>query len=558
MSRILDSFEVGKRALIAQQTVLNTVGHNLANAGTPGYTRQRVELVPARTRNGVEVQTIVRIRDRFLDFATLTESQNLGRDQARQGVLDRLEGIFNAPEGAGLGAALDQVFQAFEALSVSPTDQTVRVTLLDSAQRLASTFQGLQARIGQLKQDLNTQLHENVQTANGLLDQISELHRQIRAAINGGLPPNDLFDKRDQLVAQINEIIGVSATDRPDGTVQLAVSGSGVLLVDGVLTSKLALAPDPGGADAMVLTAGTHPITPIGGELAAALDARNSPTAPVKRASADLDSLAHAIIEAVNRVHASGAGLAEHTALGSLHAVSAGAAPLTAAGLPFTPTSGSFDVIVHDGAGAVTSRLTVPVTAGVTTLDDVAAAIDADPSLSASVSGGLLTISAASGRTFAFANDTSDALMALGLNVFFAGSSAGDMAVSPMVAGDVRKIAAARADAAGLVHPGDGANALAMAGLRTQPAMSGSTTFSDFFAAALGSVGSAAREAHDAVDRQEAALQVVQSMQQQTSGVSMDEELISLTQAQNAYAAAAKYIGTVQEMIRSLLDMVNT
>ena len=157
----------------------------------------------------------------------------------------------------------------------------------------------------------------------------------------------------------------------------------------------------------------------------------------------------------------------------------------------------------------------------------------------------------------AFASDTSDTLSSLGLNVFFTGSIATDIAVSPLIAGDPNKIAAARADVAGLVHPGDGANALSIGRLNTKLTMGGGTaTFSDFFATAVGRVGSQMREATDAVDRQESAVQVVQSLQQQTSGVSTDEELIALTQAQDAYAAAAKFIITVQNMIQSLLDMV--
>jgi flagellar hook-associated protein 1 FlgK len=197
------------------------------------------------------------------------------------------------------------------------------------------------------------------------------------------------------------------------------------------------------------------------------------------------------------------------------------------------------------------------VTAGVTTLNNIATAINADPDVSATISGGKLTITAGGGDTFTFAGDTSDTLMALGLNTFFSGSGAADMALSPEIAADANKIAAAQADPTGLVHPGDGANALALAQLRTKLVMSGGTAnFSDFFGTTVARVGSQMSEANDAVDRQQAAVQVVQALQQQTSSVSTDEEMIGLTQSQDAYAAAAKYIGTVQEMIKTLLNMM--
>jgi flagellar hook-associated protein 1 FlgK len=556
VSSILDNFEVGKRALMAQTSVLNTVGHNLANAGTPGYTRQRAELAPVRTQNGVEVTSIIRIRDRYLDFSVMTESQNLGRDQAQQGLLQRLEAAFNDPPGTGLSSTLDQFFQGFQALAVNPSDQALRVTVRDDGEHVASAIQDLAGRIAQVKTDLTTQIQGDVTKVNGLLTQIAELHRQILAS-GGGPTPNDLLDKRDQLVDQLNQVIGVTATDRPDGTLQLAVTGTGILLVDGTLTAPLTATLNPV-TDSIDLTAGAIAVTPQSGELGAAVAARNSPTGPVKQAASDVDSLARTIIAEVNRLHASGTGLTEHTSLTALSAVSSSSAPLTAAGLAFTPVSGSFDVIVHDAAGAVASRVTVPVTAGVTSLDDIAAAIGANPDLSATVSGGQLTIAAASGKTFTFANDTSDTLMALGLNVFFTGSGAGDIALNPMIAADANTIAAARADANGLVHAGDGANALALGQLPSQLTMGGGTaTFSDFFGTAVGRIGSLASQANDAVDRQGAALQAVQSLQQQTSAVSTDEEMIALSQAQNAYAAAAKYIGTVQTMIQSLLDMMS-
>ena len=555
MPGIYDSLEIGKRALVAHQAALNTIGHNLANAATPGYTRQRAELSPVIDQGGVDVSGIRRIRDRYLDFSLMTESQTLGQYQAREGLLQRLQSIFNDPTTSGLGAMVNQFFQGFQDVSANPTDQTLRVALSDDGNQLAGTFQGLWSRVDQLKTDLTTEIQTRVTSANGLLDQIADLHRQIQGS-GGGPPPNDLFDRRDNLVDQLNQIIGVSATDRPDGTVQLAVKGSGVLLVDGVLTSRLTATANVG-TDSIDLTAGSVAVTPQGGELAAVMTARNSPTGSIKQATSDLDSLARSIISEVNRVHANGAGLTGFGSLTAVNAVSAPGVALSAAGLPFTPGSGSFTVIVHDAAGSTKSSVTVPVTAGVTTLNAIAAALNADPDLSAGISGGRLTVAAGAGDTFTFTDDTSDTLMALGLNTFFAGSGARDIALNPAIAADANKIAAAQPDANGLVHPGDGANALIMAGLASRLVMNGGTaTFSDFLGTLIGGIGSQMREASDAVTRQQAAVQVVQSLQQQTSGVSTDEELISLTQSQTAYAAAARFIGTTQNIIDELLNMV--
>ena len=552
---ILGSFEVSKRALQSHQAAMNTVAHNLANAATPGYTRQRAELAPVAPMNGVEVAAIRRIRDRYLDFALLAEAQTQGKLAAQESLLGRLEGIFNAAPGTGLSAAMDQFFNGFQDLSVNPTDPVLRVAVRDQGQQLVATMQGLQGRIQQLKDDLTRQIQEKVTEANGLLSEIGELHRQILGS--GGRPtPNDLLDRRDQLVTQLGQIIGVSASDRPDGTVQLVAAGGGVMLVDGAITTPLT-ATINGSTDSVDLTVGGLALTPSSGGLAAVLDARNSATGAVKQAATDLDALARTLIGEVNRLHAGGSGIREHSALTAQNAVSSAAVPLTAAGLAYTPTSGSFTVRVHDAAGALVSTVTVAVTAGVTTLENVRAALDADAELRATIASGKLTITANSGRTFAFGGDSSDTLMALGLNTFFTGSDARTMTVDPTIVADVSKIAGALVDSSGLVHAGDGSNALALARLRTKLVLgSGTQTFGDAFGALLGRVGSQTRQAKDAVERQAAAVQALQALQQQTSGVSTDEELISLSESQTAYAAAARHISTMREVIQSLLDAV--
>lgn len=556
-SSIQGSFYAAKNALTAHQTALTTIGHNLANAATPGYSRRRVEFAPSNPQNGVDITTIRRIRDRFLDFSFLTEQQTLGKNQSHASMLQRLEGIFNGQPGTGLTAVLDQLFQGFQDLSVNPADQSLRVSTLDAGQRLASTFTGLRTRIDQLKTDLTTEIQSRVTDANSLLTQIADLHEQIIAA-RGGAEANDLLDHRDELVSRLAEIVGIRLTDRTDGTVQLALAGTGVLLVDGTSTALLTATLNAG-TDTVDVTAGASNIavTPSSGALAAAVTARNSSTGAVKQAVTDLNTLASTIIKEVNRVHASGTGRVEHSSLTAANAVSASGAALTAAGLPYTPVTGSFKVIVHDSTGAVLSSTSVAVTAGVTTLSDIETALDGITNLSASISGGQLTITAASGTTFAFASDTSDALMALGLNTFFTGSDALGIAVNSVVANDVGKIATAQADSTGLVHPGDGANALAIARLRTKLAMSSSTaTFGDFYGTLVSRIGAQTRDALDAVDQQQAALQVVQSLQQQASGVSTDEELINMTQSQNAYAATAKYIATLQSVFETLIGLM--
>ena len=558
-SNILGTLNIARKALLAQQSALQTVGHNLANVATPGYTRQRTELVNVAIQNSVDVAAIQRLRDRFADAAVQSEDQALGKSQAEAGLLQRLEGIVNESSGAGVGTVLDQLFSGFQDLATSPADNAVRATVVDAGTRLASTLTSVRSRMVQLKTDLTTQIQSQVTDVNSLLTEISDLHRQI-ASQQTGPTPNDLLDQRDKLVGQLNQIIGVSTSDRSDGTVQIALAGSGILLVDGVTTAPLSATVNST-TDTVDLTAGVAaiPITPRSGALAGTTQARNSSTGTLKQTLSDLDSLASTVITEVNRLHAGGAGLTDHTSLTAVNAVTSSAAALTAAGLSTTPVTGSFRVLVHDATGAVASSVTVNVTAGATTLDDVRAAIDADPYLTASISGGQLTIGTAAGSSFSFGGDSSDTLMALGLNTFFTGSDATTIAMNPLVTGDLSKVAAAQADSAGLVHTGDGSNALALARLRTTLTMTGDTlSFGDFYGGMVGRVGSASRDAQQGVDRQKAAVELTQNLQQQAEGVSTDEELIFLTQHQQAYAAAARYVTVIQQALDALLNMVGT
>ena len=552
---LLGGLDLARRAISAHQTAAQVAGHNLANAATPGYSRQRPELVPGLNRTGVDVTSITRMRDRLLDFSLLAEQQSLGKNQAQEGLLQRLQVIFDDRPGEGLSAQLDEFLQGFQQLSVTPTDPGVRVTVKDSGERLAETFRLMTQRVGQLKTDLAGEIQQRVADTNSLTSQIAALDRQIVAARVSG-DANDLLDQRDLLVSRLNEITGVMATDRTDGGIQLALAGSGVLLVDGPTAFTMAATPN-GGTDTIDLTvSGSVPVLPRSGQLSGLLEARNLTNGAVKQATADLDTLAASIALRVNRLHASGTGLTEHTALTAVNAVSSAAVALNAAGLAVTPVNGSFKVIVHDATGAATANAVINVTAGTTTLTDIQTALNAVAGLTATISSGKLTITAAAGSTFTFANDTSDTLAALGLNTFFTGSTAATLNVNSLVANDVTKIAAATADAANLVHAGDGANALALSRLRTALTMASATqTFTDFYGVTVARIGSQTQAATEGVSRQEAAVQVVESLQRQVAGVSTDEEMISLSQSQAAYNAAARYASTINEMIQTLFDV---
>lgn len=554
MSGVLGSLEIARRALLAQQYVQRTIGQNLANAATPGYTRQRADLSPAPGGIGVDVALVRRIRDRFLDLRLLNEQAELARGETQYTILQRLQGAFD-PSEAGLGGALDRFFMAMQDLATHPTDLAARASVRETGRALGTALRSARGEVDALKNDLGTEISSRVADANSLLTQIANLNREIigRPASD---EPRDLLDRRDQLVIELGKIVGTTVTDRADGSVQVAMAGSGILLVDGTRAATLAATTNLV-TDTVDVTADGAAITPQSGRLAPLVNARNASTGLVKQATADLNSLATALIEEINRLHGSGAGLTALTTSTSTNEVSAPTTPLTAAGLPFTPVTGSFQIYAYDSTGSVVSSGTVTVTAGATTLNDVATQINAIANMSATVSGNTISVDANAGFTYAFANDTSDTLLALGLNGFFKGDDSLTIDLNDLIANDVTKIAAARADASGLVHSGDGANALDMARLRTALTMSGGTSaYHDFLGSVIGGIGSQALEAGNAFEAQESAVALVQGLRDQVSGVSIDEEMTMLIQSQQAYEAAARYVRSIQETLDALLAMI--
>jgi flagellar hook-associated protein 1 FlgK len=235
------------------------------------------------------------------------------------------------------------------------------------------------------------------------------------------------------------------------------------------------------------------------------------------------------------------------------------AAMLNAAGLTPTPVAGTLTLGVFDGAGNFISSGNVVVDPATMSLNSLAAAIDALPNISASVSSGRLVVNATNpAQRIAFGTDTSDSLVALGMNGFFTGIDAAAIAVSSTLVTDPTLIAAAQADfVAGVVNPGDNRNAQALALLGRANIVSGNTqTAADFLGATGGTVGSATRAASTRAETLEVAVRAADNQRQAVAGVNLDEELADMVRFQRTYEASARFVRTIDEMIGTLLEIV--
>lgn len=231
---------IGSSALFAAQQQLATSGHNIANVGTDGYSRQRVELATRSPQefgfgyvgSGVDVSTIERQYDQFLVDrfrATTSAESQFSLFNERTATLDNLIG----DPDSGLNDAMQRYFNALQDVADDPTSIPAREVLLAEANLLVGRFQSIDAYMTDIRDQANRELDLYVNEVNQLTSSIAEVNKQIRLAGQLDQPPNDLFDQRDHLIDQLSEFVSVTTLNQDDGTVNVFV-GTGQPLVIGI------------------------------------------------------------------------------------------------------------------------------------------------------------------------------------------------------------------------------------------------------------------------------------------------------------------------------------
>ncbi len=231
------------RGLLAQQRLLDTAGHNIANASTKGYSRQEATLVAspaleipaggiaggsgAHLGSGVDVQQYRRIRDGFIDLQYRGQNTNLGEWSARAGALENAELALAEPGENGINEQLSLFWDAWSNLANANADPAAaKQALIEQANGLADAFQTVRGQITLIQQQSYAEYADLARAAapgdaGGEVAQIArdiaELNDTIRRFITSGDLPNDLLDRRDQLLDQLSEFGQISVVEQPDG-----------------------------------------------------------------------------------------------------------------------------------------------------------------------------------------------------------------------------------------------------------------------------------------------------------------------------------------------------
>ncbi len=620
MQSTFSGIELGKRSLTAHNQGLQTIGHNLTNASTEGYSRQRVEMgtmeplyaphlnrenLPGQIGQGAMTTRIERIRDELLEDRIDSQAGLEGYWDTRDKYVLMLEQLHNEPSGSSVRGLMDRVWDSWQELSLRPQDAAAREAVLSRGEALAEGVRDRYRRLSDFRSMVDGDLRGTVAQANDLARQIAEMNVEIYKSKAAGDNPNDLLDRRDLFVEKLGRLVPIT-TDRRDSD-EFMVHVDGIVLVQGKIARGFEMTGSDADGFAIPVWADTGlPAAFPGGTLGALVELRDG---DARSEMQSLDTMTLTFSDLVNETHRRGYGLNGKSGLdffeewpfvnnvagnydrdgdgaydssyvyritgGNALAAQeqiglAGTIRLSAAGgtveVPYNPTDTVADLVSrlnHSGA-EITARLTAE---GTLQLRATASAEAANPDFvirrfedSGQFLTGYAGILRGSGPEGAYDWGAPDAVLALrggGLDFAVAplAHPAGWLSVSPSLRSNPGSIAAGFGENGRPAAPGDGSAALAIAALRTQSVMVGSErTFDDHFAEALARVGLSGERAENAAETQSRIGKELRDLRQSLSGVNMDEELANMIKFQHGYAAAAKFVSAMDEMLDTIIN----
>lgn len=399
----MDSYSIGLSGLDAAQKALDTIGNNIANAATEGYHRQRIILNPAYSSQlgslllggGVDVAGITRTMNRFLEQEILRQQSSLGQVSQEFSTLRTVEAAFGElSSSSGLNTAMDEFFNALADLSAHPAGLIWQSQAITSAQTMTHQFRTLGETLSALEDNIRLEAENTIGQINVLINGIAELNRKIEGIEITGGHAHNLSDQRDRYITELSELIGIETQAMDYGVVN--VSAAGVPVVTNASVTELEVGLMSGGKIGISVAGGGTYTTDIqGGRLGGLLRLRNELISDIHD---DLDSLAVALIQEINRYHVQGVG-----SDGSFTELTGWSMPSeNLSDLGTSITDGSIYIrLTNTGTGEIT-RHEIPIDISTDSLTTIAADISAITGLTAWVSASQLHIQADSGYEFDF------------------------------------------------------------------------------------------------------------------------------------------------------------
>lgn len=324
MSSLFHIMNIGGEALANARVGVDVTGHNIANAHTPGFSRQRVNLTTRNPvsygtnvlGNGARIDNIDRVHDKYLEGYLRKEVQAHGASEAVTKGLGRLEQLFNPELTATVRERMTTFQNALRELANYPEEPAVRTNLVEAANSVAQSFNVTHANIVGIQKDISVEVNQEISSLNQKLASVASLNQTIKEMSAGGGPANDLLDKRDALIKDIANTVEVQVySDKNDNLIIRGPEGS--LMVEGGRSGKF-LTSDPSGikTDSRILFQ-ADPQAPVkdvtdkieGGKLSGLMRVRN---VNAQETRGEINELARGFAETINELHKQGYGIGDY------------------------------------------------------------------------------------------------------------------------------------------------------------------------------------------------------------------------------------------------------
>ena len=590
------SLNIGTSALLTARYGLDITGQNLGNIDTPGYSRQILTQNATNSWNaglnnavmgtGVWVKTVHRVANEHIEKQLRQATSSDAYYGSLQSCYSNIQTFFNELTGNALSDAMNSFWDSMNDFSANVENIPTRVTVLKEAESMVSRFNRLGEQLTRERIAVNEQVEESIGNINNLLTQIAQLNRNIvNTELGGfnGLMANDLRDQRGEAIKELYSYMDIDVVEEKNGSSIISLHGRTLVYFDQVheIQTEQVLSDDMQVVNP-VFGDDRYPLQPGDGQLAAQMELRDE---IIKGYKDDLDSLAGKFIWEFNRAYSQGRGLESFAKITSL------TAPLNPADtldklrygdkIPagtFQIVNGNFEIVIQnrnnpgldqtvnihvdldgreppdgdpdmilwdpDDPGASHSLINRMQTA----LDEALPGVfkvTIDNQFHVSIE------SAGEDYGFAFGNDTSGVLAALGINVLFTGHNSLSMGVNQSLFESPALMAGARSFSAG-----DNAGVNALLAVRDAKVFAAAgMTLDEFYQSMTGRLGSEFNRTNDLKYMHEDILQQMFVQRESLSGVNEEEETAKLIAYQRAFQSAAKFISTVDVLYETLLNM---
>lgn len=619
MGSTFSGIELGKRSIMAHTDAITTAGHNISNANTEGYSRQRVQMKefdplykpdlerlerPGMIGQGIDVQSINRIRDEMLDQRITGLQNQESYWDTRSKYYTMIEQIYNEPDEVSVRSNMDKFWQSWQELSLNPESNAARQAVVTRGESLTDSIKSRWENLMGVGNLLNSDIESTVKQINSYANQIADINAEIVRSRGMGDNPNDLLDRRDLLVDKLSKLANITTDQRDSDEFMVHIDGR-VLVQGGIARNfELESVTDNNGYSKLVWNDTKEDAVITGGTLGALIELRD---VDIRNEVQSLNTMTMNFADLVNDIHRNAYGANNVTGLDfftqhsfvenvngnfdrdgdgnfdhsyifrftgttelnpqeqiGLEGVMTLSGPSGYVYVPYHPTDSVETVInrINDSNGEVKAYLDRnnhlvlkgSTAQNIENPDFVIRHVEDSGFFLTGYSG----ILSASGEEGAYDYARADAVNALSGAQFAVSpvlNPAGYIEVNNVIRNDVKSVAAAFKDDSGNVNTGDGRAAVEIASIRNTKVMIGhERTLDDYFAESVTNVGLKGEQAENNFNSQNAIMNDLRSMRDSISGVNIDEELADIIKFQHGYNAAAKFVTVWDSLIDTVIN----